>query len=235
MSKAGIGPDRPTTSPESESGAPSAGAAAGLPTWVWVLFAIALLALPTSLMLVRGLAPDTSHLRDLGAVPSFSLVDQTGATVDGESLAGSVLVVDFIFTRCPSMCPQLTTAMAELQARLPAELDGTPIRLISISVDPDFDTPQVLAKYAAKNGVDATRWSLLTGEGEVVRQVIADFKQVAEPIDKDGDGISDDIAHSLRFLVLDGDRVIRAIHAIDPESLDALELDVRTLAEAGGS
>ena len=85
----------------------------------------------------------------LGAVPAFHLVDERGAPLrERRPCAATSTVVDFIFTRCPSSCPRLTARMAELQARLAK--DGSDARLVSFSVDPENDTPPVLAAYAAK-------------------------------------------------------------------------------------
>src|SRR5580692_5689518 len=105
-----------------------------------------------------------------GHLPAFHLVNEQGQPVTQSSLLGHVTVVDFIFTRCPSSCPRLTARMAELQGRLARSKSGA--RLVSISVDPENDTPAVLAAYAARAQADPGRWSFLTGTAQDVESVV---------------------------------------------------------------
>ena len=104
--------------------------------------------------LSRVPAPSASPLRtdhgplpDLGTVPGFSLVTGSGATLGAEDLAGSPWVANFIFTTCAGVCPIMSSEMAKLQRELP---EDSPLRLISISVDPGHDTPEVLQEYAVR-------------------------------------------------------------------------------------
>ena len=107
----------------------------------------------------------------LGQLPEYRLVASDGTAFGSADLAGQVYVVDFIFTRCASVCPQLTTAMAGLQRRLDeAAVDG--VQLVSISVDPDHDTPERLRAYGETYGIDPRRWTLLTGDIGAVRQLV---------------------------------------------------------------
>ena len=88
----------------------------------------------------------------LGTVPPFALTERGGDAVRSEDLAGHVWVADFVFTRCPDFCPALTGRFARLQRELDVATDG--IRLVSFSVDPTHDTPEVLQGYAAR----AKKW-----------------------------------------------------------------------------
>jgi protein SCO1/2 len=98
-------------------------------------------------------------------VPRFSLIDQNRQRITREDLLGRVWVANFIFTSCRATCPQQTATMA----RLLADLQGEPgIRLVSITVDPDHDTPEVLTRYAERFHADAHRWLFLTGEEEAI-------------------------------------------------------------------
>jgi protein SCO1 len=94
----------------------------------------------------------------LGAFPDFTLTDQTGRTVRTADLRGHPWVADFIFTRCGDVCPLLTEQMARLRAE-------TGARMVSFSVDPDYDTPAVLTAYAAAHHAD---WTFLTGQIDAV-------------------------------------------------------------------
>jgi len=138
-------------------------------------------------------------MEDYGQVPAFSLQDQSGAAVTRESYLGKVLVVDFMFTSCPDICPTLTQHMAEVQRHYAAEPD---LHLLSVSVDPATDTPPVLAAYAQTHGADTSRWSFLTGPSDAVRTVVVDgFKQVMQKTGEEGSPGS--ILHGSRFIVVD--------------------------------
>jgi cytochrome oxidase Cu insertion factor (SCO1/SenC/PrrC family) len=100
--------------------------------------------------------------------PEFALVDQDGEPVDQSVLDGRVTAVDFIFTSCPLQCPAMTGAMWQLSE----DLKGTPVRFLSMSIDPAHDTPERLREYAAGYGVDTGRWLFLTGDKDVVRGIV---------------------------------------------------------------
>src|SRR5438445_1927832 len=94
-------------------------------------------------------------------VPDFSLTNQIGGVIALSDLRGKVWVADIIFTRCPGPCPKMTEQMSELQAALPPE---EPVVLVSLTADPDFDTPEVLRRYGEERGASADRWHFLTGQ-----------------------------------------------------------------------
>lgn len=101
---------------------------------------------------------------EFGPLPAFELVSQGGEPVTLESLRGQPFVVAAIFTTCYGPCPRITSNMRALQD----ELEGTDVRLVSISVDPETDTPEVLRAYAESHGADPERWLFLTGaEAEI--------------------------------------------------------------------
>jgi protein SCO1/2 len=104
------------------------------------------------------------QLRPGDAVPDFQLTDQQGQTVSLASLRGKVLAVNFIYTRCPlpDVCPRLSAGFALLQKRLQTRW-GADLALLSITVDPDYDTPPVLSDYAKRWGAVAPGWRFLTG------------------------------------------------------------------------
>jgi protein SCO1/2 len=110
-------------------------------------------------------APD---LPALGGVGAFSLTDQAGRAVTAESLRGKVWAAAFMFTRCPTVCPRITRRMRDLQQA--AKKDRVQLDLVSFSVDPEHDTPEVLRAYAQKYEADLANWRFLTGDLEVVRK-----------------------------------------------------------------
>jgi len=137
--------------------------------WLWFSCFVSVAALSTSHCAPDGpnvTRTEKEKLPVLGSVPRFSLIDQTGAEVGPHSLKGKPFVAAFMFTRCPSVCPRITARMKEVQKA--AASQPLPLQLVSISVDPEFDTPAVLRAYASKNGIDTVSWSLWTGPYETV-------------------------------------------------------------------
>jgi cytochrome oxidase Cu insertion factor (SCO1/SenC/PrrC family) len=117
-------------------------------------------------LLMSGAAPPP-----LGEVPAFTLRDQHGRDVAKTDWLGSVVVVNFIYSRCAEACPLSTAWMLKLQTVYEHE---DRVQLVSISVDPEFDTPDVLANYAEQLGVRSPRWSFLTGDKEAVYRLARD-------------------------------------------------------------
>ncbi len=158
-------------------------------------------------------------------LPDFALVDDGGRAFGPERLAGKVSVVNFIFTSCPTVCPALTARMAWLQGRL----DEPAVQLVSISVDPKNDTPEVLREYGERFGRDPARWTFVTGElGAVKRAVEEGFRVVMGGAASGASAL--DIVHGEHFVLVDGERTIRGYYRPDEESLARLERDARRLA-----
>jgi protein SCO1 len=99
------------------------------------------------------------------ALPNFQLTDQLGRTVEAADLRGKVAAIDFIYTRCPlpDVCPRLSANFATLQRRFRDQL-GRDLILLSVTVDPDYDTPAVLAGYAKRWAADPSAWRFLSGD-----------------------------------------------------------------------
>ena len=116
---------------------------------------------------IQQLFPGVSsaQLPVYGSVPDFALIDQRGRPVRRGDVEGKVWIASFIFTNCPDECPLMTVEMARLQSDL-AHLDD--LRFVSISADPDRDTPAVLSQYAERFNADPNRWSFLTGDKRAI-------------------------------------------------------------------
>jgi protein SCO1/2 len=160
---------------------------------------------------------------DYGAAPEFSLTDQNGKTVTRADLAGKVWIADFIFTNCAGTCPMLTDTMIRLQGALPKE-----VHLVSFSVDPGRDTPDVLAAYAAKVEADKDRWHFLTGEKEKLYDLsIKGFKLALEDT---GGTDAEPITHSTRLVLVDKEGKIRGYYGgTDKEEMKKLFFDAMKL------
>lgn len=160
-----------------------------------------------------------------GQIPDFRLTDQQGRSISRQTLAGRVWVADFIFTRCAGQCPMMTTQMA----RLGRTLDGsTPVTLVSISVDPAWDTPEVLARHAAQVGTAKIPWVFLTGEPEQIARLCRDGFKLAFG---EADGTAEEpITHSTRLVLVDRRGKVRGYYdAADAQAMSRLQRDVRVL------
>lgn len=179
-----------------------------------VLFALGAVAAVALALVARAFHP-RPPLPLFGHVPAFALVDTTGAPFTTASMAGHPSVVDFVFTHCTSSCPRLTARMGKLQASLAS--DGRATHLVSFSVDPENDTPPVLAAYAAKAGADPARWSFVTGPVDAVTDVVVrGFKVSAAKVAK---GASDyDVTHGDWFVLVDGAGQIRGYYGADDDA-----------------
>lgn len=155
-------------------------------------------------------------------VPAFALTDQMGNSIDEQSLHGSVWVANFIFTNCAGPCPKMTAMMAEFQRRV-ARSD---VKIVSFTVDPKRDTPQVLRAYGEKFGADPSRWHFLTGTIEQMDDVARGMKIAAERTHEDN------ITHGTYFLLVDRDGKVRGIYRqSDPNEIDRLSADAVALAD----
>jgi len=143
-------------------------------------------------------------------IADFSLTNQNGAAVSLADLKGKVWVGDIIFTRCPGPCLRMTRQMKELQDALPKE---TPTRLVSLTTDADFDTPEVLKTYALKNGADFNRWMFLTGDKKQVNHLAVDSLKLSavEKKPEERETPEDLWVHSTIFVVVDKHAQLRAI------------------------
>jgi protein SCO1/2 len=113
-------------------------------------------------------------------VPDFALTDQTGRTVRLSQMRGQPVAVTFLYTRCPiaTACPLTATRFAKLDSMLKEKGFG---RLVTITVDPEHDTPKVLAEYARHLGADPARWKFLTGDPKAVAEVASNFGLIYYP------------------------------------------------------
>jgi protein SCO1/2 len=153
----------------------------------------------------------------LSELPAFSLVDSAGKPFGSEALRGRVWIASFFFTHCPSVCPLLMTRVGELERRF-RENGIDDVTLVSITVDPARDTPEVLRAAEPKYGVDPARWKLLTGTlADVHSLCVNGFKVPGF----DGSGMVDgDIPHTTKLVLVDPQLRIRGYYDSSPEGLD---------------
>jgi protein SCO1 len=161
----------------------------------------------------------------LGALPAFSLTDQTGRPFGTRELEGKVWVADFIFTSCEEACPLLSQRMAEVARR--ARHLGPDFHLVSISVDPERDTPERLASYGARYGANPVQWSFLTGPADAIESAVTGGFKVGMgrergPSPAGGTGDFWQIFHGENLVLVDRALHIRGYFPATPEGLDRL-------------
>jgi len=177
-----------------------------------------------------------------GTVPDFSLIDRSGRKVTREDLLGKVWITNFIFTHCLDTCPLQSAEMAKFQADFAEEKD---LRLVSITVDPERDTPEVLSRYAKRYGADPERWLFLTGEKKTIyRLALEGFRlNVVDPAEgvkswllgpppllAHHEETGTQFIHSSRFVLVDRQARIRGYYqSAEEEALQRLRRDVRIL------
>jgi protein SCO1/2 len=163
-----------------------------------------------------------------GEVPAASFTSHTFEQVNLADLQGQVWVGDLIFTTCSGPCLRMTSSMYTLQEDLKGE---DQFRLISISVDPDRDTPERLAWYAGQTLADNQRWSFLTASMDVVRSVATEGLKLV--VDHNVEGEEFGILHSDRFVLVDAAGQIRGYYdGMDPAAMDQLKKDARALLQS---
>ena len=148
-----------------------------------------------------------------GRVPDFTLTERSGRTVALRDLSGKYWVADFIFTRCTGVCPLLTTRMASLVKQLSGRPGADDMMFVSFSVDPDWDTPEVLSRHAASLGIVDPRWLFVTGPRQELYHLIGDgFKLSVAQNTLAGSSAGDLITHSDRFALVDPKGEIRGYY-----------------------
>ncbi len=198
------------------------------PALAVALVVLLLAGVATGLYLLLHRPAAGPDLPRLGAAPAFTLVSESGTAVTTADYRGTVWIADFIFTRCGGSCPILSSRMLALSKKT---ADVPAIRYVSFGVDPEYDTPEVLAAYARDLGADLSRWRFLHGERPVIRSLIKDgFKLAIE--DGPADSV-EPILHSTRFVLVDGEGTIRGYYdGMEQPPVDVLEKDARALAAA---
>jgi protein SCO1/2 len=166
-------------------------------------FAVAL-----SLMMLLAACVQPKPLPILGQVPPFELIAQNGEPFSSQALNGHIWVADFIYTTCNGPCPMMSSRMRRVQISTAKTPDVT---LVSFTVDPEHDTPPVLAEYARHFTADPVRWHFLTGEPRRLNDLgLNTFKL---------NTVDGSLIHSTRFVLVDGARRIRGYYLDTPELL----------------
>lgn len=155
----------------------------------------------------------------------FTLTNQLGQQVRLSDMGNRILVVNFFFTSCPTICPTLTGNMKQVQAAF--NKHDTLVQLLSLSVDPERDTVAAIKKYADKYGIDPKNWWLLTGDKKEIYD-LARYEFFVNAVQ--GDGGPDDFIHTEKFVVIDKDRHIRGYYnGLDTNDIRRMVNDIAVL------
>jgi protein SCO1 len=165
------------------------------------------------------LGPD--DLPVIGTLDDFSMTNQLGQTVRRADLLGKVWVADVIFTRCPGPCAKMTARMADLQASIPPRW---PVKLVSLTTDPEYDTPEVLHRYAAEFHADSRRWDFLHGEKPAIAELaVKNLKLVVLDKEEERESVNDLFIHSTTLALVDKHGRLRG-------SFESMPMDVSKVA-----
>jgi protein SCO1/2 len=194
---------------------------------IGVVFFLTMITVMRPLLVRRPPPPEI-----IGEVPAFALMDQRGEAFTREDLlaADKTYVVGFVFTRCPSTCPAVSRAMLSFQEQITRSKLEDRVELISVSVDPEHDTPEVLADYADTLGADLDNWRFLTGSKSAIESFVVDGFMLAvgerEATKAPGSPVPEagvyDIAHSTKLALVDRFGNIRGYYSIDSDGLAEL-------------
>ena len=146
------------------------------------------------------------HKKKYHKIADFSLTNQNGKTITQNDYADKIYVADFFFTTCRTICPIMTTNMAEIQKAI---LDDDDVMLLSHSVTPEIDSVEQLKRYAIKKGVNDKKWNLVTGDK---KDIYALARKSYLAVKSQGDGGPFDMIHTENFLLIDKKKQIRGFY-----------------------
>jgi len=196
-----------------------------LQPWLWTGFLALVMVVP---VLRSALPAPLPPPPVLGTVPDFRLVDQTGAPFGPDRLKGRVWIADFVFTRCPDVCPRMTERLVGVHRALGERAD-----VVSVSVDPTYDTPERLAAFARANGAESPHWHFLTGSSQHVQEAVLRGFNVA--FSRESEDIAT-LTHGVHVVLVDGRGRIRGYYdSNDRDALERLVADARRLADQPSS
>ncbi len=176
---------------------------------------IALICLPCFASCQRSPSNDTRETIDY-PLGDFTLTERSGRDVSAADLHGKVWIASFIFTRCSGPCPQVTATMAEVQKEFASQPD---VRLVTFTVDPEYDTPEILTRYADRFHADPDRWFFLTGKESDVYRLLRDGFKVGASKNSDA-APGEAVSHDTHLAVVDRDGHVRGYYSafLDPDS-----------------
>lgn len=213
--------------PPEHSNAAAAPGRSNVLRWAIVVMGAAIVVLALANVVRRAGGRPASDIPVYGEVPAFSLTESSGRTLSRDDLLGRPWIADFIFTRCSGTCPVMTSSMSGLHEAFAEARDVNELRFVSFTVDPEWDTPEVLRSYAEGVAADPERWLFLTGD----RDAIYALSQQGFHLGAGDDVATSEIMHSTRFVLVDRAGRIRGYYdGTVPEEVAQLAKDARVVA-----
>ncbi len=199
--------------------------------WIWGGLAMVIAGIAATFIFskFRERPQSGNPLPSYGKIPEFTLTNQLSKAVSLPDLSGHVWIADIIFTRCPLQCVKMTKQMSELQTALVNEKSVT---LISLTADPEFDTPPILKKYGERFGANPERWVFLTGPKQDVYSLALNGLKlaVAEKKTDERESLDDLFIHSTKLVLIDGQGRVRGwFDGENPAAKDQILKSVRQL------
>lgn len=188
----------------------------------WVLFLLFGFSYPIYRSLNRTLPPE---LPVIAHVPEFELISENGQRFGSKDLQGRVYLANFVFSRCPTVCPKMLLDLEKIQKRIRGT--GKKVAIVTFTVDPEYDNEKVLFDLARKHDANPYTWTFLTGtDKDAMFKLYRDgFKVGVEQNPKD----MFDIAHSEKIVLVDGDNRVRGFYSFETNDVNKLMIDVGLL------
>lgn len=194
--------------------------------WFWVAFLVYGFSYPIYRSLNRTLPPE---LPVIAQVPEYELISENGTPFGSKDLKGKVYLANFVFSRCPSICPKMMADLEKIQKRVRGT--GHKVSIVTFTVDPDFDKPKVLFDLARKHKANPHVWTFLTGnDKDAMFNLYRDgFKVgVEQPANMAPESLFD-IAHSEKIVLVDGKGQVRGYYPFEEHRINQLMIDVGLL------
>ncbi len=187
-----------------------------------------------AVVLITVLTPITRRVplppEVFGQLPTFSMTNHMSEPFGSEQLSGQTWVASFIFTRCKTFCPMITKQLLDLQTKITNS--GLQLRIVSFTVDPEFDTPETLSRFAQSVSADPAKWIFLTSEHAKLKDLIENGFKLGM-----GEGVENadllDIAHAQKLVLVDSQGRMRGYYDATSTGID--EIFYRAEAVVGES
>ncbi|HEY1787806.1 MAG TPA: SCO family protein [Verrucomicrobiae bacterium] len=186
--------------------------------WVGIILLLGLLCV-ACLLSVAELRNRQPPLPVYGQIADFALTNEDGVATTLAGLTNHVWVADIIFTRCAGPCPRMTAQMKSIQDRLPANSN---VRLVTLTTDPDYDSPAILKRYGGRFNADFNRWMFLTGTKTQIAGLAADSLKLGSTsiAQADQKNAADLFIHTTIFVLIDKHARMRGIYQTGGEDVD---------------
>jgi protein SCO1 len=191
-----------------------------VPGLIWALLGLVVFSV-AGVFVSTQIRPAAKPLPVYADVPDFKLTNQLGRVVTRHDLKGNVWVADIIFTRCPGPCAQMTSTLKKVQDGLP---ESAPVKFVSLTADPAYDTPAVLQQYAERFKAQPHRWEFLTGPKQEIYDLATKGLKLAVEENTEGKPSGELFIHSTRLVLIDRLGQIRSLEFDGTESGAASEI-----------